>query len=225
MNPVTTDLSLLTLISQASFVVKAVLAILVILSLVSWSVIFQKYFVVSKADRQIRDFENRFWYGNKSMVDLQTEARKAADEGGPLARIFCAGMSELSECRNKGIAQPTESTARAMRAAFNREIDTLERGLPLLASIGSTSPYIGLFGTVWGVMNAFTGLSSLENVSLAVVAPGIAEALIATAIGLFAAIPAFAAYNYYGNRVNRLVNRLESFHEEYLNIIERQTRS
>ena len=113
----------------------------------------------------------------------------------------------------------------AAEERFSMEFDVgLEAGLPLLASIGSTSPYIGLFGTVWGIMNAFTGLSSLENVSLAVVAPGIAEALIATAIGLFAAIPAVAAYNYYNNRVNRLVNRMESFHEEFLNILDRQIR-
>ena len=109
-----------------------------------------------------------------------------------------------------------------MTASFQRELDDLERGLPMLASIGSVSPYIGLFGTVWGIMNAFTGLSSLENVSLAVVAPGIAEALVATAIGLFAAIPATAAYNYFANRIERISNRFESFSEEFLNILARQ---
>ena len=154
----TADLSILTLVANASLVVKCVLAILVFLSLASWTVIFQKYFTIS----------------------------------------------------------------RAMRAVYNREMDHLERSLPLLASIGSTSPYIGLFGTVWGIMNAFTGLSTLDNVSLAVVAPGIAEALVATAIGLFAAIPAVAAYNYYNNRVGRLTVRLEGFSEEFLNILQRQ---
>ena len=142
-------------------------------------------------------------------------------------RIFAAGMNEFMKQRQSPASggDVVNRVSRAMRAVFTREMDHLEGGLPLLASIGSTSPYIGLFGTVWGIMNAFTGLSSLENARLAVVAPGIAEALVATAIGLFAAIPAVAAYNYFNNRTGRLSNRVEGFSEEFLNILERQSRS
>ena len=124
--------------------------------------------------------------------------------------------------QNRQDPHALNSVSRAMKAVYTREMDRLEAGLPLLASIGSTAPYIGLFGTVWGIMNAFTGLASLDNVSLAVVAPGIAEALVATAIGLFAAIPAVAAYNYYNNRILRLANRVDGFSEEFLNILHRQ---
>ena len=209
----TADLSILTLVANASLVVKCVLAILVFLSLASWTVIFQKYFTISRAARQVEEFEARFWSG--------TELNQLLETAGIEERIFSAGMTEyLKQSRQDPNA--LNSVSRAMRAVYNREMDHLERSLPLLASIGSTSPYIGLFGTVWGIMNAFTGLSTLDNVSLAVVAPGIAEALVATAIGLFAAIPAVAAYNYYNNRVGRLTVRLEGFSEEFLNILQRQ---
>ena len=220
MNP-TTDLSILTLVQQASPVVQAILAILVLLSLLSWTVIFQKAFAISRAARQTEDFEARFW-GGSDMTKLLETAKKP--DAGIEERLFAAGMTELTKQQKAG-GDVTSGVTRAMRAVFTREMDGLEKGLPLLASIGSTSPYVGLFGTVWGIMNAFTGLSTLDNVSLAVVAPGIAEALVATAIGLFAAIPAVAAYNYFNNRVNRLANRLESFSEEFLNILERQARS
>ena len=133
-----------------------------------------------------------------------------------------AGMTEFLKLSDKPEAEMLSGVRRGMSAAFQREIDDLERGLPLLASIGSVSPYIGLFGTVWGIMNAFTGLSTLENVSLAVVAPGIAEALVATAIGLFAAIPATAAYNTFATRLDRITNRFDSFSEEFMNILARQ---
>jgi biopolymer transport protein TolQ len=213
----TADLSILTLIANASLVVKAVLAILIVLSLASWTVIFQKFFVVRRAMRQTDDFESRFWSG--------TELTKLLDTANRSRDTSAAGMNEFMKQRQTaGAADTVNSVSRAMRAVFTREMDRLENGLPMLASIGSTSPYIGLFGTVWGIMNAFTGLSSLENASLAVVAPGIAEALVATAIGLFAAIPAVAAYNYYNNRVGRLSNRVDGFSEEFLNILERQSR-
>lgn len=191
----TADLSILTLIANASLVVKAVLAILIVLSLASWTVIFQKFFVVRRAMRQTDDFESRFWSGTE-LTKLLDTANRSRDTSGMEERIFAAGMNEFMKQRQTaGAADTVNSVSRAMRAVFTREMDRLENGLPMLASIGSTSPYIGLFGTVWGIMNAFTGLSSLENASLAVVAPGIAEALVATAIGLFAAIPAVAAYN------------------------------
>ena len=219
----TADLSILTLITQASPVVQVVLAILILLSLMSWTVIFRKFFAVSRAQRQTDEFENRFWSGTE-LTKLLDSANRNRESSGMEERIFAAGMNEFLK-QQKSSGNAVNGVARAMRAVFTREMDKLESGLPLLASIGSTSPYIGLFGTVWGIMNAFTGLSNLENASLAVVAPGIAEALVATAIGLFAAIPAVAAYNYFNNRVGRLSNRIDGFSEEFLNILERQSRS
>ena len=219
----TADLSILTLITQASPVVQVVLAILILLSLMSWTVIFRKFFAVSRAQRQTDEFENRFWSGTE-LTKLLESANRNRESSGMEERIFAAGMNEFLK-QQKSSGDAVNGVARAMRAVFTREMDHLESGLPMLASIGSTSPYIGLFGTVWGIMNAFTGLSNLENASLAVVAPGIAEALVATAIGLFAAIPAVAAYNYFNNRVGRLSNRIDGFSEEFLNILERQSRS
>ena len=216
------DLSLLTLVAQASPVVKIVLAILVFLSLLSWTVIFRKAIMIARAVRQTDEFETRFWSGTELTKLLET-ANRNRETSGSEERVFAAGMNEyLKQQRSSG--DVINGVSRAMRAVFTRELDHLESGLPLLASIGSTSPYIGLFGTVWGIMNAFTGLSTLDNVSLAVVAPGIAEALVATAIGLFAAIPAVASYNYFNNRVGRLSHRMDGFSEEFLNILERQTR-
>ena len=184
----TADLSILTLIANASIVVKIVLAILIVLSLASWTVIFRKFFAITRATRQTDDFESRFWSGTELTKLLET-ANRSRDAAGMEERIFAAGMNEFMKQRQSPASggDVVNRVSRAMRAVFTREMDHLEGGLPLLASIGSTSPYIGLFGTVWGIMNAFTGLSSLENASLAVVAPGIAEALVATAIGLFAA--------------------------------------
>ncbi len=222
MNP-TADLSILTLITQASPVVQIVLAILILLSLLSWTVIFRKFFAVSRALRQTDEFESRFWSGTE-LTKLLEVANRNREASGMEERIFAAGMNEFLK-QQKSSRDAVNGVSRAMRAVFAREMDHLESGLPMLASIGSTSPYIGLFGTVWGIMNAFTGLSTLENASLAVVAPGIAEALVATAIGLFAAIPAVAAYNYFNNRVGRLSNRIEGFSDEFLNILERQSRS
>lgn len=219
----TADLSILTLIAQASPIVQCVLAVLIVLSLMSWTVIFRKFIQVNRAQRQTEEFESRFWSGTELSKLLET-ANRNREASGLEERIFAAGMSEyLKQQQSSG--DVVNGVTRAMRAVFSREMDHLERGLPLLASIGSTSPYIGLFGTVWGIMNAFTGLSSLENASLAVVAPGIAEALVATAIGLFAAIPAVAAYNYFNNRVGRLSTRADGFSEEFLNILERQSRA
>lgn len=222
MNP-TADLSILTLITQASPVVQIVLAILILLSLLSWTVIFRKFFAVSRALRLTDEFESRFWSGTE-LTKLLEVANRNREASGMEERIFAAGMNEFLK-QQKSARDAVNGVSRAMRAVFAREMDHLESGLPMLASIGSTSPYIGLFGTVWGIMNAFTGLSTLENASLAVVAPGIAEALVATAIGLFAAIPAVAAYNYFNNRVGRLSNRIEGFSDEFLNILERQSRS
>ena len=202
MNPSSADLSIVTLVMNASVVVQCVLGILVLASLMSWATIFSKAIVLSRTARQTEEFEKRFWSG-ADLAKLFESATSRHDRTGAEERIFVAGMAEFVKLAGKAEVEQLSGVRRGMTAAFQREVDDLERGLPLLASIGSVSPYIGLFGTVWGIMNAFTGLSTLDNVSLAVVAPGIAEALVATAIGLFAAIPAPAAYNYFDNRLER----------------------
>lgn len=215
------DMSIVTLVMNASPVVQCVLAILVIASLASWATIFSKWIVLSRTLRQTEEFELRFWSG-ANLTKLLETATSRTNRTSSEERIFVAGMTEFLKLSDKPEAEMLSGVRRGMSAAFQREIDDLERGLPLLASIGSVSPYIGLFGTVWGIMNAFTGLSTLENVSLAVVAPGIAEALVATAIGLFAAIPATAAYNTFATRLDRITNRFDSFSEEFMNILARQ---
>lgn len=218
-------MSIVSLVLHASLVVKVVLSILIALSVISWTLIFQKWFQVRRAERATEDFEKRFW-GGAELGSLFEGAQMRREKSGPEEKIFAAGMSEYTKLQGKGFdsAHLLDGVKRAMRAVYQREMDGLEAGLSVLASIGSVSPYIGLFGTVWGVMNAFTGLSTLTNASLAVVAPGIAEALVATAIGLFAAIPAVAAYNFYATATGRLFNRFDAFTEEFLNILERQRR-
>ena len=186
------DMSILSLLTHASVVVQAVLAILIILSLISWTRIFQKFFQLKQAKRLTEDFESRFWSGAE-LNKLYEHAQNHREHSGTQERIFASGMTVFLKLSTRGSAEAQDGVRRAMRATYQREMDSLESGLPTLASIGSVSPYIGLFGTVWGIMNALTGLSALDNASLATVAPGIAEALVATAIGLFAAIPAVAA--------------------------------
>lgn len=215
------DMSILSLLTHASVVVQAVLAILIVLSLISWTRIFQKFFQLKQAKRLSEDFESRFWSGAE-LNKLYEHAQNHREHSGTQERIFASGMTEFLKLSTRGSVEALDGVRRAMRATYQREMDSLEGGLPTLASIGSVSPYIGLFGTVWGIMNAFTGLSALDNASLATVAPGIAEALVATAIGLFAAIPAVAAYNRFANDVERLSNRYESFAEEFQNILQRQ---
>ncbi len=216
------DLSFIALIAQASVVVQAVLALLVALSVWSWWRIFVKLFQLKRATRETLAFEDDFWRGG-DLVDLYQ--RTSQTHAGGLQHIFTAGFREYSKHRKQGsIAGVTlDSSRRAMRAAYQREIDLLEGHLSGLATVGSISPYIGLLGTVWGIMNAFRGLSNVSQATLAQVAPGIAEALIATAIGLFAAIPAVIAYNRYTHDVDRLAVRYETFIEEFSNILQRQT--
>lgn len=215
------DLSIITLVMNASVVVKCVMGILLIASLSSWATIFSKMLVLSRSRRQTDDFEKRFWSG-LDLAKLYETASTRPERTGAQERMFVAGMNEFLKMPDRPADDVLSGVRRSMNATFQREMDALEKGLPMLASIGSVSPYIGLFGTVWGIMDAFTGLSSLENVSLAVVAPGIAEALVATAVGLFAAIPATAAYNLFANRIERLSNRFGSFSEEFLNILAHQ---
>jgi biopolymer transport protein TolQ len=227
----TTDLSFLALITNASVLVQLVMALLLIVSLMSWTYIFRKMFAISAARAQTEEFERHFWAGG-SLHALYQEASNNRDQGGALQRIFQSGMGEFikgksSASSNREPLDPTailDSARRAMRAAFQRELDALESHLAFLASVGSVSPYVGLFGTVWGIMNAFRGLANVQQATLAAVAPGIAEALIATAIGLFAAIPAVLAYNRFSHDIDRLAIRFESFVEEFSNILQRQSR-
>ncbi|GLR27156.1 MULTISPECIES: protein TolQ [Limnobacter] len=219
------DMSFVTLVTEASFVVQIVMLILVMVSLVSWANIFKKWVVLGRARKLSNKFEEEFWSGG----DLNTLFQRAStrrNDAGPLERIFEAGMSEFLRARDKkGLTDSSliiDGARRAMKAAYQRENDQLERNLPFLASAGSVSPYIGLFGTVWGIMHAFRGLSNVQQATLASVAPGIAEALVATAIGLFAAIPAVVAYNRFATDIDRLAIQFETFIEEFLNILQRQ---
>jgi biopolymer transport protein TolQ len=220
----TTDMSLFTLLSGASLPVQVGMALLLLISLVSWWYIFIKLFTVKRADRDAIDFEHDFWSGGdlNKLYDGVTAGRRRAQG---MASIFEAGFKEYARLKRQGgleVSDIMEGSRRAMRATYNREMDELDAHLPFLASVGSVSPYIGLFGTVWGIMNAFRGLANVAQATLAHVAPGIAEALIATAIGLFAAIPAVIAYNRFAASVDRLAVRYESFIEEFTNILQRK---
>jgi biopolymer transport protein TolQ len=215
------DLSIVSLVLHASLVVQIVMAGLMLVSLASWTVIFGKLFGL----RRVRDgndvFEREFWSG-RSLSELNQQAG-ARPDGAPMERIFASGMREFLKLRERHMdaAAQLDGARRAMRASFQRELDAIESHLSFLASVGSVSPYVGLFGTVWGIMHAFVGLSNLQQVTLATVAPGIAEALVATAIGLFAAIPAVVAYNRFAREIDRIAIRLESFIEEFVNILHR----
>ena len=217
-----TDLSFLNLVLHASVVVQGIMVLLAAASLWSWWQIFLKMFQSKRATRETTSFEDEFWQGG-DLAELYKKASEAR-VGGGLEHIFTAGFREYSKHRRQGSASAVtlDAARRAMRAAYQREIDALEAHLAGLATVGSVSPYIGLFGTVWGIMNAFRGLANVSQATLANVAPGIAEALIATAIGLFAAIPAVVAYNRFTHDVDRLAVRYETFIEEFSNILQRQ---
>ena len=229
----TQDLSFLTLITNASVIVQLVMALLLAVSLMSWTYIIRKMFAISSANRQTEEFERSFWSGGDLNTLLQDAAanRRHGGKTGALERIFEAGMNEFTKVKTSNASRGQSDTSpmvdgarRAMRAAYQREMDALELHLAFLASVGSVSPYVGLFGTVWGIMNAFRGLANVQQATLAAVAPGIAEALVATAIGLFAAIPAVVAYNRYSHDIDRIAIRFESFIEEFSNILQRQAR-
>jgi biopolymer transport protein TolQ len=220
----TQDLDIWTLIVHASIVVKVVMLLLLVVSFMSWMFIFQKWFSIRRAGSQTEKFEREFWSG-KDLSSLYQGAVNARHTIGSLERIFEAGFREFAKLRGQKATDPSDmvdSARRAMKATFQREMDFLERHLAFLASTGSVSPYVGLFGTVWGIMHAFRSLANVQQATLAQVAPGIAEALVATAIGLFAAIPAVVAYNRYSHDIDRLANRFESFMEEFSNILQRQ---
>jgi len=219
----TTDLEIWTLIANASIVVQLIMLLLLSVSFMSWLFIFRKFFAFRRARAQTEHFEREFY--SKDLNALYQGAVSNRHLSGSLERIFEAGYREFAKLRGQRGADPTsmvDGARRAMRATHQREMDHLESHLAFLASAGSVSPYVGLFGTVWGIMHAFRGLANVQQATLAQVAPGIAEALIATAIGLFAAIPAVVAYNRYAHDIDRLAIRFESFMEEFSNILQRQ---
>jgi biopolymer transport protein TolQ len=222
---VNTDLDIWILIVGASPVVKAVMLLLVIVSFMSWMYIFSKWFAIRRARSQTERFEREFWGGNDLNLLYQGAVNNRHTIGSQ-ERIFESGFREFVKLRNQrptgDASDMVDGARRAMRATYQREMDHLERHLAFLASTGSVSPYVGLFGTVWGIMHAFRGLANVQQATLAQVAPGIAEALVATALGLFAAIPAVVAYNRYSYVIDRLSIRFESFMEEFSNILHRQ---
>jgi biopolymer transport protein TolQ len=221
---VTHDLTIVSMIANASIVVKLVMLLLVLASLYSWTYIFMKLFGIRRARALADAFEREFWSGS-DLVGLYQRASSGRYEAAGMERIFEAGFKEFLKLKGRAGADLSllmDGTRRAMRATYQREMDTLESHVSFLATVGSVSPYVGLFGTVWGIMNAFRGLSNVAQATLAQVAPGIAEALIATAIGLFAAIPAVVAYNRFTHDIDRLAIRYESFMEELSNILQRQ---
>jgi biopolymer transport protein TolQ len=216
------DVSILSMIVQASLVVQIVIGILLAASLLSWAIIFRKSLVVRRAQRDADRFENSFWSGG----DLSSLYRAIESRGSAtgMESIFEFGFREFARLRAQGgVAADMllEGARRAMRVAQLKEIERLEHSLATLATVGSTSPYVGLFGTVWGIMNAFSSLGNVQQATLAMVAPGISEALITTAIGLFAAIPAVVAYNRYADQTSRLELRYDAFMEELSTILQR----
>jgi biopolymer transport protein TolQ len=222
---ITQDMELWHLVANASLIVKGVMALLVAVSFMSWMFIFRKWMAIRSARAQTEQFEREFWSGN-DINALYQGAVNNRHTIGSLERIFEAGYREFTKLRaQRGTDASTmvDGARRAMRATYQREMDYLDSHLSFLATVGSVSPYVGLLGTVWGIMNAFRGLANVQQATLGQVAPGIAEALIATAIGLFAAIPAVVAFNHYAREIDRMATRFETFMEEFSNILQRQT--
>jgi biopolymer transport protein TolQ len=217
------DLSIITLVLHASVVVQIVMALLLLVSLTSWSIIFGKLIGLKRVRSDNDDFDREFWAG-RTLQELFQDASRGEGAVSPQERIFASGMREFMKLRERRVSDVStllDGARRAMRASYQREMDVIESRLDFLGSVGSVSPYIGLFGTVWGIMHAFTGFSNMQVVTLATIAPGIAEALVATAIGLFAAIPAVLAYNRFARDIDRIAIQMESFIEEFSNILAR----
>ncbi|PWG61150.1 protein TolQ [Sediminicurvatus halobius] len=220
------DLSIMHLVLEASLVVQLVMLILLAASVTSWALIFRKHRALRQAQSGAEEFEDRFWSGG-NLAEIYSQVSQPHEETGGMERIFRAGFREFSRMRKQqaGAESTVEASHRAMRVSLTRELDQLEAYVPFLATVGSTSPYVGLFGTVWGIMNSFRALGNMQQATLATVAPGIAEALIATALGLFAAIPAVIAYNRCASQIERLTNRYEIFVEEFTSILQRHVHS
>ena len=218
------EFSIFELVLEASLLVKFVMLVLLGFSVACWSMIFQRRKVLNLAKQQLKTFEDKFWSG-ADLSKLYGEISVKNQIHG-IESLFVAGFKEFARLRKSHIDNPqtiVDGTHRAMRVALSREVDSLETHLPFMATVGSISPYIGLFGTVWGIMNSFIGLGSVQQATLSMVAPGIAEALIATAMGLFAAIPAVMAFNRFSHKVEKLENSYGNFMEEFASILQRQT--
>ena len=219
------DMSLVSLVSRASTLVQLVMLALLAASVLSWFVIFTKHKILKVAREDAMRFEDQFWSGI-NLADLYSRLKKKNEERRGMARIFESGFAEYARLHKRTAGSGEMLLAgvqRSMKVSLAREEDKLEANLSLLATIGSISPYVGLFGTVWGIMRSFTALGSVQHATLAMVAPGIAEALIATAMGLFAAIPAVIAYNRYSDQVDRLIGSYENFAEEFSTVLQRQS--
>jgi len=220
---VSAELSIFDLFLQASLLVKTVMLILLGFSVVCWAMIFQRRAALNKAQAKLHQFEDTFW-GGADLSKLYSEVSSKPDVQG-IESLFVAGFKEFVRLRKSNSQSPSlivDGTHRSMRVALSREVDQLEKHLPFMATVGSISPYIGLFGTVWGIMNSFIALGAVKQATLAMVAPGIAEALVATAMGLFAAIPAVMAYNRFSHKVEKLENSYGNFMEEFSSILQRQ---
>ena len=217
------DTSIIGLISNASVLVQLVMLLLLIASVISWTMIVSKWKIIREASTQANKFEDKFWSGT-DLASLYEKVRLKKDPTG-MEHIFRSGFKEYVRLHRQQKVSPVaiaDTAVRSMKVAMSREVDALEHYLSFLATVGSTSPYIGLFGTVWGIMNSFRALGDVQQATLSAVAPGIAEALIATAMGLFAAIPAVIAYNRYSSDVERLVIRYDNFMEEFTALLQRQ---
>lgn len=220
----TADISMLDLFLQASLLVKLVMLILLAMSVASWAVIIKRHKALAQAERQAEEFEDKFWSGTDLSI-LYQEVKKRKDTLEGTEEIFYSGFTEFARLHKSNANAPDyimEGTGRTMRVTVAREVDELEAHLPFLATVGSITPYIGLFGTVWGIMHAFIALGAVKQATLAMVAPGIAEALVATAMGLFAAIPAVIAYNRFSSKVTKLEHTYATFSEEFHSILHRQ---
>ncbi len=221
------DMSILGLFINASLVVQGIMILLLAISVISWTMIFQKHKLLKASGLNVRRFEEKFWSGiDLSRLFSELNMRRNGGEG--LERVFQAGYKEFARLRQQPATSPEavmDGAHRAMRVSQSREIEFLEKHLSFMATVGSTSPYIGLFGTVWGIMNSFIALGGAKQATLAMVAPGIAEALIATAMGLFAAIPAVIAYNRFATDVENIENQYENFVEEFAGILHRKAHS
>ena len=218
------DMNVIDLFLKAGLLVKLIMLLLIGFSIASWAIIIQRTKVLNAADREAADFEDKFWSGT-DLARLYKDSQARRDELSGSEQIFHSGFKEFARLHQANVHAPdavVNGASRAMRVSFNRELESLDNNIPFLGTVGSISPYIGLFGTVWGIMHAFIALGSVKQATLQMVAPGIAEALIATAIGLFAAIPAVMAYNRFTQRVNKLEQSYDNFMEEFLTILHRQ---
>ncbi|WP_273840271.1 Tol-Pal system protein TolQ [Providencia rettgeri] len=219
-----TDMNILDLFLKASLLVQLIMFVLIGFSIASWAIIIQRTKILNAASREAEAFEDKFWSGIE-LSRLYKESQARRDELSGAEQIFHSGFKEFVRLHQANIHAPdavVTGASRAMRISMNRELESVEAHIPFLGTVGSISPYIGLFGTVWGIMHAFIALGAVKQATLQMVAPGIAEALIATAIGLFAAIPAVMAYNRLNQRVNRLEQSYDNFMEEFLAILHRQ---